>query len=514
MNILFTTQTAGLKVFYSLLGRIKEPLGVEKVGFYVAHSMHYNRFLRDHPRLERDYPMVKEWEIVAKARKTKPDLSKIKEYEKALGTPTLWEPLICDRRVYLGRRCKERQDYRPTFTHEEMLSLLQVAVRELSLLLEEVEPDVILSLDPVTFGDYLFYLLASSNHIPILFFRTTKIKNYVRFEEQIFGCSPQLEKIYRRYEQEKIQDCWTKEAKEYLEKAGKDNIRYEGMILIPTKRQRRMVPGFSIRNLAGVMKTELEYLLHYRNDHHIPGVVAPILYRRLIIPAKARLTNWRYSGNYVRADELDSMEFAFYPIQSEPEIAALIWGKSHMNQIETARQIARSVPVGMKLILKEHPRALGYRSLRYYRKLLEIPNVLLAPPDLEVKPLIQKSKLVISMAGFVGFEAVVHKKPSIMLGGPRPFTILPDSMIRYVDSTNDLAEQIGDLLDSYEYREGPLIHYVAATIQGSVSIDYYTSILKKRGRHGDCGADRFEDELEKMAVYTVRRVREVLEMNN
>jgi len=506
MNIVFTTQTVGLKVFYHLLCRIKEPLGVDKVGFYVAHSMYYDKFAKEHPEIESDNAVVKEWEIVAKARKLKPNLDKIRAYEKSVGNPTLWEPIICDRRVYLGKHCKERQDYHPSFTHEQMLSILQLALEKLEQLIDEVKPDIVLSLDPVTFGDYTLYLLCKAKNIPMLFFRTTKIRNYIEFSSTMSGCSPHIYRFFQEYEKGGLTDKWTDEAKAYLESSREAHIRYEGMILAPSKRgevqSKSNVVGSIIRDLID----EVKYLVKYRKDHHIPGRITPFVYRKFISPFKAKLRNWQYSRYYVSDSQLSSMDFAFYPLQSEPEISSLIWGKSYMNHIETIRNIARSLPVGMKLLVKEHPRSLGYRASGYYRKLLEIPNVVLSHPERDVRSLIKKSKIVVCIATFVAFEAVIYKRPAIMLGGPRSFCILPDSMIRYVHSPNDLAVEIADLIKNYEYKEKPLINYIAATMRGAVPIDYFTAVLKKKQRYGDTGVDKFDEEIEKMADYTINRI--------
>jgi hypothetical protein len=513
MNILFSTQSVGLKIFYHLLDEIKEPLKIDKVGFYTTQSMYYSQFVKQHPDLESNYTVVKEWQIVGESRKLKPNLDKIRAYEKAIGNPTLWEPIICDRRVYLGRLCKVKQDYRPSFSHEQMLSILHVALEQLEQLLDKVKPDIVLSLDPVTLGDYILYLFCRARNIPMFFLRTTKIENFIEFNEGIFGCSAHIYKTYEEYESLSVEDQWIKQAEEYLQIASKKDVRYEGMIFIPSKRKTQKPKTSFIKSLVKSLKTEITYLLKYRNDHSIPSMFTSLVYKKFISPFKAKIHNWRYSKYYVSQDQLDSVDFAFYPLQSEPEISSLIWGKSYMNHIETARNVARSLPVGMKLLVKEHPRALGYRSFSYYKKLLDIPNVLLAHPDQEVRTIIQKSQVVISLATFVGFEAVILQKPSLMLGGPRPFSILPDSMVRYVHSMNDLASEIADLVENYEYKERPLINYIASTMKGSVAIDYFTTLLKKKGRHGDSRIDNFDEEIKKLAIYTTNRIIESLNAN-
>ena len=63
----------------------------------------------------------------------------------------------------------------------------------------------------------------------------------------------------------------------------------------------------------------------------------------------------------------------------------MVYGRAWMNQIEAIRNIARNLPVGMKLLVKEHPAALGYRSVSFYKKVTAIPNVLLVSPGLAVE---------------------------------------------------------------------------------------------------------------------------------
>ncbi|MBC8392847.1 MAG: hypothetical protein H8E17_09830 [Deltaproteobacteria bacterium] len=513
MNILFSTQSAGLKVLYDLFKEINKTISFEKAAFYASQSMYYGHFLKEHPDFESEHTVVKEWEIVAEAKKQELDTDVISEYERAIGNPTLWDAIVCDRRLYLGRQCKVKQDYTPSFNHEEMLKVLQRAMVRFDRLLADIKPDIVLSLDPVTFGDYLLYFFCKSRKIPMLFLRTTKINKYVEFNDGIFGCSSHIYKMFQEYEASGKSDEWTEQAERYLKEARQSDIRYEGMILVPSKRKKKNARKHLLDKFVRAIKVEWEYLRHYRSDHAIPGVLLPAIYRKFVSPIKAKYHAFKYSKYYVSQKQLDAMHYAFYPLQSEPEISSLIWGKPYMNHIENVRMIARSLPVGMKLVVKEHPRALGYRSAGYYSKLLQVPNVMLANPNMEVRPIIKSSKMVISIATFVSFEAMIYQVPTVMLGGPRPFSILPDSMVRYVHSANDLAKEMADLMAHYEYKEKPLVHYIAATMRGSVAIDYFTALLKKEQRHGDTGESSFGNEIKKLAAYTTDRILSIFNEN-
>jgi len=88
----------------------------------------------------------------------------------------------------------------------------------------------------------------------------------------------------------------------------------------------------------------------------------------------------------------------------------------YTNQIEIITAIARSLPVGYKLYVKEHYDMIihKWRKISYYEALLALPNVKLIHPSVNPKEILKKSSLVISITGTTAFEALFYKKPSIV----------------------------------------------------------------------------------------------------
>ena len=84
----------------------------------------------------------------------RPDLGRLREYEAELGDPTLWGPIIGDRRISLGRLCTLRQDYTPRFSHEQMLGIIEEGLVTLERLFDELQPDAVFSFVCVTFAEY------------------------------------------------------------------------------------------------------------------------------------------------------------------------------------------------------------------------------------------------------------------------------------------------------------------------------------------------------------------------
>jgi len=87
----------------------------------------------------------------------------------------------------------------------------------------------------------------------------------------------------------------------------------------------------------------------------------------------------------------------------------------HGNQIEIIKNVAKALPVDFLLYVKEHPvqKILGWREISFYKELLTIPNVRLIHPAMKPESLLKNCKLVITIAGTGGLEALFFNKPVI-----------------------------------------------------------------------------------------------------
>jgi hypothetical protein len=139
-------------------------------------------------------------------------------------------------------------------------------------------------------------------------------------------------------------------------------------------------------------------------------------------------------------------KFILFTLHQEPERVLLIGAPFYTNQIEIIRQIAKSLPIGFKLYVKEHfsQELREWREISYYKEILEIPNVRLYHPTSNIEELIKKSSLVISISGTSGLEAAFFQKPSIVMAD-LGYTILPS--IQKLDSIENLPNLIRNGLD-------------------------------------------------------------------
>ena len=244
MNAIFLTQSGSLKMFYDLMHALREPLGLERIGFFVSSASYFRRFRRQVPDIDSgNYHLLKEWEVASDGIRRAPNLELIGSYERRLGNPQLWGPLVADRRLYMGNNATFFQDYRTPFSHTQLLGLLEAGLIEMERLFDEVRPDVVVSFICVTFGEYIAYLLARSRGIPFLNLRPTRVANYTTYGDSVFEPTERVRVTYERYLAGERESAWADESGRYIDFVRAEHARYDGNIAMSMPRLLPKVPG-------------------------------------------------------------------------------------------------------------------------------------------------------------------------------------------------------------------------------------------------------------------------------
>lgn len=130
--------------------------------------------------------------------------------------------------------------------------------------------------------------------------------------------------------------------------------------------------------------------------------------------------------------------FYFYPLHLEPE-ATLFYlsGGWFTNQIKLIENIARQLPVGTMLYVKDHPHEYGYRDVHDYIKLQNIPNVRLIERSIPAKKIIKDSLGVFTIIGSAGFEGLLLGKP-VYTFSPSHYSFCKN--VTYIDNYKDIQK--------------------------------------------------------------------------
>lgn len=108
--------------------------------------------------------------------------------------------------------------------------------------------------------------------------------------------------------------------------------------------------------------------------------------------------------------------FLLYPLHFHPESSTSILAGTYLDEYEVIRNIAFSLPEGMRLYVKDHLSAWAFPSLDFYHRIRQLPNVRLLAPDEPTKQLIKLSAGVITLTSTVGYEALLLKKRVFLYG--------------------------------------------------------------------------------------------------
>lgn len=522
MNVLFFTQSGSLRVYHDVLLALKKDSAVDKAGFYVSDHLFYQRFLAENPDFETgEFKILKEWVLAKQAKKHPLNVEKLREYGTTLDVASFWDALVCDRRLMNGPRFAFRQDYAPRCSYDYILQMLQENLIRIEKLYDEIQPDFVAGFICTTVGEFIGYLFARARNIPYLNLRATRIDNYMMYGQTVYEPSEFVDASYRGYRCSGSKDEWHSRAQEYLDFSRKKHAKYEGVFLTtqrppqvgsPTNILKRS-PVWLVKRGFKILKNQLDSLKRARNGSSTTNLLAPLVYRNFLNPLLVKRINRYLRDKYVPVESLPDIDYVFFPLAKEPEVTLLVYSKPYLNQIEVIRNVAYNLPIGKTLLVKEHPASVGTRPLKYYQKLLQIHNVSLVAPQVEPRELIKNTDLVVTIAGSVGFEALLLKKPVIIFG-QTPYEMLPASMLRKVTNLNKLSQTISDLIANHRHDERALLDYIAATMKESVPIEFYTKLLGRSAQYATAALTDREEHVTRLADYTLKMAQKAREISS
>ncbi len=221
-----------------------------------------------------------------------------------------------------------------------------------------------------------------------------------------------------------------------------------------------------------------------KDSYHYLGWL-PSIFRQVL--------NYKYVKSIsVQPDQISNYKICFFPLHLEPEVALLNFSPEFNNSMEVITWISKSLPVDTLLVIKEQAYSFGVRSNWYYRQMNKIGNVVWANPDVHSWDWINKAKIIVTITGTIGVEAVHMKKPVISFGLHQIINYLPS--VRYVESYKQTKLAIDELLSGAidsENLEIAKIILGTSQMESSIELPEYDSIYS---------SDNLEIEVAKKAL--------------
>lgn len=183
------------------------------------------------------------------------------------------------------------------------------------------------------------------------------------------------------------------------------------------------------------------------------------------------------------AKGLAGKSYIFYPLHTEPESALGMLSPEFNEQLALIELLAKNLPAGTFLVIKEHLSAIGRRPRDFYSTILEIPNVIMVHPYSYALDMAREAKAVVVITSSLGSEAAILGIPAISLGLHNNYNFLPH--VHLVESWAEIRPLLGrlckeDTEEEKKIRREDGMRYLAALKSSSVDMGFSNYGSKKR----------------------------------
>jgi hypothetical protein len=320
-----------------------------------------------------------------------PDLAWLARRERELGI-SIQRMLEAERHLLAGR------------SFEQIMRLAEVGLREIAAALDRTKPDFLFSEDVSCFHSYAHFALARERGIKFWAITSGRLPRRIAVYSQAPQMSEQFLQAFDELRSKGLTPEDRELADDYLTKFRAQPARPTGMA---ARAKRPTIEIKDVRRLARVSS-------HYFGDPHDPTAVSPWRAAKQRVVRMSRVATARVRNLFEQP--VAGERYVLYPIHFQPEASTLVQAPLYVDQLQLLRDIAASLPVGVRLYVKEHVSSRGRRPIDYYETLRAIPSVRLLGPDVATWPLIQGALAIAVITGTMGWEGLMFGRPVITFG--------------------------------------------------------------------------------------------------
>jgi hypothetical protein len=431
---------------------------------------------------------------------TKPDISYLSLFEEKYKI-NLWKLAINERLFYRFNRLYK-------FSTDEILSILTQECKLFENILDEIKPNFLITYDPPLHHHKLFYELCKAKRVKPLVMYVPRVgqKCIIAQDGETLGLT-NLNNIQSKnrsfidLQNYRKSFDYSNTIKNYLSGRGISNFD-----------KLQAVNDFVLNSDSTNIQTHYSY--YGRNKILVLADAIKFLLKKKI---RASFINKHFEIN------IDfNRSFVFFPLAVDEETNLLHYAPFFTNQLEVIRHVAKSLPVGYTLYVKEHPgeEVRGWKKISVYKEILEIPNVHLIHPSTSSEKLVEKCSLVVTIRGTLALDAAFYKKHSIIFG-ELPFSILP--CVHKVKSLDELPQILRSSLQ-IEINPSDLDKYITWVennsfdfdllgfenkeskyfYSGGILVDVEISLTKMKSF-----LEENKDELDKLSLEYIKKIKQI-----
>lgn len=197
-------------------------------------------------------------------------------------------------------------------------------------------------------------------------------------------------------------------------------------------------------------------------------------------------------------------DYIFFPLSVTPEASTCVVAPEFADQLTVVGTLARGLPAGWRLVVKDHLPMCGRRTRAFYEQILRYQNTVLVDPTIRSTELIRRARLTAVIAGTSGWEAMLMGCPVLAFGD---VWYLATGLGHRCQNT---ARVHGDIHEACRVaaglgaaeRDRRCARMFQALVEGSFPFDYDLMWAKFGAEQLDARMPQFED----LASRIVRRI--------
>lgn len=399
------------------------------------------------------------------------DCYSLKEICDELGIDSVWLIVMSLRNHVMSYKDKYYYGFKQNVPDEEITDYIKAVYKYINEIFNKFKPDIIIAPNFVSLPHIMFNLFAEKRGVKMIAPYDSKVSGYRIFSHNYKNSEGYFHSRVDDLNQGKAKSNNIDKARQYIKEFREKFIKPDYAAVSGEKKsliktiKREIAPYYNI--IQWFFKKEINYMesIGVSIDYKPPSIILRDHY------SNKKYKKFADNYNYYPLNKIE--KFVYFPLQVQPEAIIDVLSPYFSNQIETARNIAMSLPDNYTLVVKEHPGMYGLRTPSYLEKVARTPNVKLINYRISNEEILKRADLIISPSGTSLAEAAFYYKPSIQLGDLGTTLRFPN-VFKHTDMTT-LSKKIKELINAdlkNEEYERRLENYIAAVYDVGFNTDY------------------------------------------
>ncbi len=362
--------------------------------------------------------------------------------------------------------------YYADFTYEQQIYWLELNYKNAIELVEKFQPDMIIDLEDSELPRTVINEIAYSKSIPYI---TIENPRYDFYKYPTYNMGIGIDKYFSKFYEDFLDGPKNNLIKqiEYI-----DNYK-EQITIMPKEFKNTITSQYKKDKLLLLIKTLLGKVLYFWNQDISAGNYKIKNKNKLLYPNSLKYVyfyfsvelkkRWLLGNNPYFSDPVDGENYVYMPLHLIPESTTFVKAPMYVNEMFVIEEISKSLPIGWVLYVKEHQAMLGERSLQFYKKITQLPNVKVVTINYynDPKPWILKAKGVVTISGSSAFEAALLGKKALVFSDVSFSMIEGITRVKSFEQLPKLIRDFGEIDNTHSCAS-----YIAAVEKAGVIIKF------------------------------------------